>query len=106
MESQKRVRTLSKHGNIYYKNSDEYNRRAQRIHYEKCRHQIRANRILQTVEQGMCPGMGSIRKYPDELTEEAIMQRFRLFKENCTDAEEYLTRSKRLVNLFSKMQER
>ena len=105
METPKRVRTVSKHGNIYYKNDDAYNRLAQRKHYDKCRHEIRANRILQTVERGMCPGMGSIRKYPDALTEDAIMQRFRLFKERCTDPEDYLKRSKRFVNLFSQMQE-
>ena len=57
METEKRVRTLSKHGNVYYKNPPERNRLAQKKHYEKCRHDIRAQRILQTIELGMCPTM-------------------------------------------------
>ena len=102
METEKRTRTVSKNGKVYYKNPPERNRLAQKKHYTEFTHQIRVDAILKSIEKGMCPRLGTITKYP-ELTEDAIMQKFRIFKERCTDPDDYLKRSRNIVHLFSQL---
>ena len=100
MENSKRIKTVSKFGNTYYKNPDERNRLAQRKHYDENSRQIKVTAILKSMERGMCPRPSTLKKYPEELTEDMLMERFRTFKKGCEDPELYLRTSKNFANLL------
>ena len=99
----KRIKTTSKFGNVYYKNPDERNREAQRKHYEENAEKVKVTAILKSLEKGMCPRPSSIKKYPEHLTEKIMMERFRKFKERCDDPEQFVKTSRNFTNLLKAM---
>lgn len=100
MDTQKRIKTVSKFGNLYYKNPDERNRAAQRKHYNENSRQVKVAAILRTMEKGMCPRPSTIRKYPEELTQDLLMEKFKSFKNQCQDPEQFVKTSKNFTNLL------
>lgn len=100
MSDNKRIKTTSKNGIVYYKNPADRNRDAQKKHYDENSRQIKVAAILKNFEKGMCPRPSSIRKYPEELTEQIMLDRFRKFKDGCNDPEMFIKTSRNFTNLL------
>ena len=87
----KRIKTLSKKGNIYYKISPEVNRLAQHKHYHDNKEAIAVKTILQRLEKtGNVPQYASVKKFPEIITEERMVKSYRVFKDTNTDPEKFI----------------
>ena len=65
---------------MYYKISDEVNKAAQKKFYEKNKDLINAKGILERLEHtGNIPQLKSFSKYPDIITEEAVIRSYQIF---------------------------
>lgn len=100
----KRIKTVSKAGNTYYKNTDEVNRKAQRKHYAEHLDEVRVQRILRSVEQGMCPRWRTIEKYQGELDQDTLVTAFQKFAEKCEDLDDRLIRQCRFNKLLARLE--
>tara|TARA_R110000751_G_scaffold174922_3_gene281193 strand:+ start:878 stop:1258 length:381 start_codon:yes stop_codon:yes gene_type:complete len=101
----KRTKTVSKHGNMYYKTSLEVNRIGQHKHYLENKESIATKSILARLETtGSIPQFSSIKKYPLLITEETIMKGYRIFNKKNNDPEKFIIVKKKLMVLLKKLE--
>ena len=102
--SPKRVRTLSKNGIIYYKNSPEVNREGQKKYYNDHKENLAPQSVLNRLEKiGNVPQFASVKKYPSYINEESIMRSYRAFKEHNDDPEKYIVVRDKINKLIKKI---